>query len=163
MGIGCLLALALIALAGWPAPAGAYTAYVANEGDGDTSVIDTTTNTFAVPDLLTQIQPWGIAVTPDRTRAYVSSFDTVYVINTQTNAIATGIAVGNAAGRGIALTPDGTRAYVVRQALDSVLAIDTATNTAIGTAITVGDFPDGIAIATTPLGGRAYVGSEAGR
>ena len=148
----------MIALAGWPSAAGAYRAYVTNQDDHEVSVIDTATNAFAVPNMQAQVQPFGIAITPDGTRAYVSSFDTVHVIDTQTDIVATTIAVGQV-GRGVALTPDGTRAYVVHNADDNVSVIDTASNTVV-TTIAVGDHPDGIAIANTPNGTRAYVAND---
>ena len=47
------------------------------------------------------------------------------------------------------------KAYVTNQIADTVSVIDTATNAVVGSAITVGDGPLGIAI--TPDGTKAYV------
>jgi YVTN family beta-propeller protein len=59
---------------------------------------------------------------------------------------------------GIALTPDGSRAYVpvsFGDAGNTVLVIDTSTNTVVGSPIPVGDFPNQVEV--TPDGGRAYI------
>ena len=68
--------------------------------------------------------PNGAAITPDGTKAYVTtgSDDTVSVINTATEAVSATIAVGDNP-KGVAITPDGTKAYVTNQQGDTVSVI----------------------------------------
>jgi len=54
----------------------------------------------------------------------------------------------------VAVTPDGSKVYVAKAA-GSVSVIDTATNTVVGSPITVGRFPQGVAV--TPDGSKVYV------
>jgi YVTN family beta-propeller protein len=99
-----MLAALLVA----PAVAHAHDAYVANEIDGDVSVIDTAPNTLAGPDIAVGNTPQAIAITPDGSTAYVanSSDDGVSVIDTATNTPAGfDIAVG-AGPSAIAITPN---------------------------------------------------------
>ncbi|WP_436843919.1 YncE family protein [Streptomyces sioyaensis] len=96
-------------------------------------------------------QPQGIAITPDGTRAYVTSFGagSVSVINTANNTVLTTITGVGTNLVGVAITADGTRAYVADRSSNNVRVIDTATNTLIGPAITVGTSP--ARVAATPL------------
>ena len=55
----------------------------------------------------------------------------------------------------MAVTPDGSKVYVANDADDTVSVIATATNTVIGSPITVGIFPFGVAV--TPDGSKVYV------
>jgi YVTN family beta-propeller protein len=148
-----MLAALLVA----PAVAHAHDAYVANEIDGDVSVIDTATNTVAGPDIDVGATPAAIAITPDGSRAYVvnAGGDDVSVIDTATNTV-TGpdIAVGSGPVA-IAVAPDGARAYVANGGANDVSVIDTATNTLARSDIAVGAGP--VAIAITPAGSTAYV------
>ena len=96
--------------------------------------------------------PFGIAITPDGTTAYVTSgnVDNVTVIDMATNTVVgSPIPVGRRP-RGIAITPDAATAYVVNNGSYDVSVIDLTTNTVTAT-IAVGDDPQGIAI--TPGGG----------
>jgi YVTN family beta-propeller protein len=104
----------------------------------------------ATISLGTNQNPFGVAITPDGTRAYVTiSFpnNSISVIDTATNTLVATIPVG-VAPNGIAITPDGTRAYVTNVGSDTVSVIDTTTNTVIGT-IPVGVGP--VAVAITPM------------
>lgn len=146
-------------------------AYVANGLDNTVSVIDTPTNTVvATVSLLGTLDcaqtlclsPFGIAITPDGTRAYVSNTtsSTLSVIDVPTNTVVTTIPSG-ASGLpdGVAVTPDGTRVYVTQTgsaAGDAVSVIETATNT-VTTTISIGGVPVGEGVAITPDGTRAYV------
>jgi YVTN family beta-propeller protein len=56
---------------------------------------------------------------------------------------------------GIAITPNGARAYVTNFADNTVSVIDTASNTVVGSPISVGSGPAGVAI--TPNDLSAYV------
>jgi len=106
----------------------------------------------------TENHPWGVAITPDGTQAYVvngtgtGGLGTVSVIDTATNTVVANVRVGWEPFE-VAITPDGTRAYVAnsfRQTAfsGSVSVIDTATNTEVAT-VPVGTRPFGVAI--TPV------------
>jgi YVTN family beta-propeller protein len=96
------------------------------------------------------VNPVGVAITPNGTRAYVTneSSNTVLVIDTATNSVVATIPVG-LAPFGVAITPDGTRAYVANKNSNTVSVIDTATNTVVVT-IPVGLTPVAIAITPAP-------------
>ena len=137
-------------------------AYVVNWDSHDVSVIDTATDTVVGLPIMVGYVPTAIAITPDGTRAYVTSSaeDRVYIIDTATNTVSgLAIPVGNNP-QGIAITPDGSRAYVANADDDTVSVIDTETNMVIGSPIPVERKPQDIAI--TPDGSRAYVSSGAG-
>ncbi|MCA1005666.1 beta-propeller fold lactonase family protein [Rhodococcus hoagii] len=116
---------------------------------------DTVTTTIPVGT-----QPFGVAITPDGTRAYITNAagNTVSVIDTATTTvIGDPIPVGTEPSR-VAITPDGSRAYVTNQSSNTVSVIDTATGTVVGDPIRVGAYPVGVAI--TPDGSRAYVTNQ---
>ncbi|HEY4846896.1 MAG TPA: YncE family protein [Methylocella sp.] len=141
-------------------------AYVTNTGGGPiqrppgtVSVIATATNTVVATIPVGNVPgnlPWGIAITPNGTYAYVTNRQTngVSVIATATNTVAA--TVPNAGRWGVAITPDGTRAYVTDD-FQNVLVIATATNTVVATipipGVAVG--PRGVAV--TPDGKNVYV------
>jgi len=89
------------------------------------SVINTATNTVTAT-VSVGVNPVGVAITPDGTRAYVANLaaGSVSVIDTATNTVIGTVTVG-LAPRGIAITPDGTRAYVVNRASNNVSVLDT--------------------------------------
>jgi YVTN family beta-propeller protein len=118
--------------------------------------------------------PFGIAVSPDGERVYVTNtykgcatktckgrkhsnkednHFSVHVIDTATNTVTDTVPVGSFP-KGIAVSPDGKKVYVTNSWNDNVSVIDTAINTVIST-VPVGRFPEGIAI--NPTGTRAYV------
>jgi YVTN family beta-propeller protein len=133
------------------------TAYVANAGNMDVSVIDTATRTESAAKIVVGGGPEAIAVTPDGRTAYVASFDSdsVRVIDTATNeASPTTIPVGSGPSA-IAVTPDGRTAYVANSNSNTVSVIDTTTNMVGPQTIPVGTAPE--AIAVTPDGKTAYV------
>jgi len=104
------------------------------------------------------VNPCDVVFTPDSARAYVVNRDaTVSVINTATNAVANTISIGTTnyydCG-GMAITPDGSRLYVTRYDSDKVSIIDTASNTLVGSPITVGGRPARIRVA--PDNSRVY-------
>jgi len=123
-------------------------------GEGTVSVIDMSTNTVTAT-VTVGIEPYGVAITPDGTKVYVTNMgsNTVSVIDAETNTLIATVPV-EYDPCGIAITPDGTKAYVVNEFGGTVSVIDTATNTVTAT-VSVGDAPTGIAI--TPDGTKAYV------
>ena len=121
-----------------------------NAGDNIVLVIDTATNTVVATIAVGQT-PFGVAITPDGTRAYVTNqnSNTVSVIDTATNTVVATIPVGLRPA-GVAITPDGTRAYVANVCRDNTVSvIDTATNTVVAT-IAVGSLPLWVAITPAP-------------
>src|SRR4029077_10615670 len=86
-------------------------AYVTNSEDNTVSVIDTATNTV-VATVPVGVNPYGIAITPDRTRAYTANGftgadNTVSVIDTASNTVVATVTVTNGPSWE-ATTPDGT-------------------------------------------------------
>ncbi len=142
------------------------TLYVAGGEFQDVSAITTSSNTVTATIPFTGA-PEGIAVTPDGSRAYVSiiqfisgSPTTVGIIDTATNTLEpTSITVGASGSSGeaivcpcLAITPDGAFVYVTNSGDGTVSVIDTSMNAVVGT-VTVGNTPQGIAIAnlSTPF------------
>ena len=121
------------------------------------SVIAAATNTVIGSPIPVGSAPFGVAVTPDGSKVYVTNLfgNTVSVIATATNTvIGSPIPVG-ANPFGVAVTPDGSRVYVTNAVDNTVSVIATATNTVIGSPIPVGGFPVGVAV--TPDGSKVYV------
>ena len=78
------------------------------------SVIDTATNTVIGSPIPVGGSPYGVAVTPDGSKVYVTNdlSNTVSVIDTTTNTvIGTPIRV-DVNPFGVAVTPDGSKVYV---------------------------------------------------
>jgi YVTN family beta-propeller protein len=126
------------------------------------SVIDTTSNTV---DPLGSL-PGGasaIATSPDGTRLYVTSQNrtgsSLTVLNAADGAVIDTIPLSTHSEdgqpwQGVAVSPDGKRVYVVDPSTNSVLEVDTATNTVTGS-IPVGDGPQ--AMVVSPDGKHLYV------
>lgn len=141
------------------------TVYVANQGDGTVSVIDTVTNTLTAT-IGVGVSPQSVAVSPDGSHAYVASgawlpyppsHGTVSVIDTATNTVADTIDVDNPLQglmlQGVAVSPDGRHLYVANG--DSVAVIDSTTNTIVGTVIV--ERGRAGSVVASPDGGRVYV------
>ncbi|AKB36450.1 hypothetical protein MSSAC_1860 [Methanosarcina siciliae C2J] len=141
------------------------TAYVANSGSNNVSVIDTSTNTVT-DTVKVGYNPSEVAVSPDGKKVYVVNEDSnnVSVIDTDTNTVTVTVPVGNWP-EGIAVTPDGKKVYVtnggnITAPEDTVSVIDTATNIVTAT-VPVGTHPRGIAV--TPDGKNVYVANSHNR
>ncbi|WP_169742194.1 YncE family protein [Arenimonas malthae] len=108
-------------------------AYVPNAGSNDVSVIDAATNTV-IATVPVGTQPWGVAVTPDSSRAYIANLVTnnVSVIDTGTNTVIATVAVG-VQPYAVTVSPDGAEAWVMNAGSGSVSVIDTTTNTVVDT------------------------------
>jgi len=102
--------------------------------------------------------PFGIAITPDGTKAYVADYtsNTVKVITIASNSITTIIDGFNGAF-GIAITPDSTKAYVTNQDNNTISVIDIETNTIT---TTIPGFSNPRFLAITPDGTTAYVPNQ---
>jgi YVTN family beta-propeller protein len=127
------------------------------------SVIDTVTNTVIGNPIPVGMEPYGVVVSPDGTRVYVTNSDnaSVSVIDTATNTV-----IGNPIPVGsqplaLAISPNGDRVYVTNynsgRTGGSVSVIDTATNTVTKT-IPVGQEPFGVVV--SPDGTRVYVANQ---
>ncbi|TGD85651.1 YncE family protein [Mycolicibacterium sp. CH28] len=98
--------------------------------------------------------PYGVAMSVDGTRAYVTDTanNRVSVIDIAKQAVVSSIAVGKSPW-GIAVGPDG-RAYVVNSSDGTVSVIDTTGNTVLGN-LYVGNSPTSVAVNTD--GSKVYV------
>jgi len=87
------------------------------------SVIDTATNTVTATVAI-GASPYGVAVSPDGSHAFVTDYSehTVFVINTATNAFAGVINVGGTPYE-VAFSPDGSHAYVTTSNGVSVISL----------------------------------------
>jgi YVTN family beta-propeller protein len=137
----------------------AQNGYITNTGSNNVSVIDTMTNTV-IATIPVGTFPWGVAVSPDNSKVYVSNLQstaipgTVSVIDTATNTVTATIPMG-VYPEGMVVTPDGSRVYVSQNTRPgTVSVIDTATNT-VTASIPVGSAPIGVAV--TPDGSKVYV------
>jgi len=137
-------------------------AYIANAGSNDVSVINTTTNMVVGSPITVGSQPVAVAVTPDGKYVYVTNnaSNKISVIDAATNTVVGSITLGSQPA-GVAITPDGKFAYVTSTDVTkigsigtTVSVISTATNAVVGS-ITVGTAPLGLAISTD--GKYAYV------
>ena len=130
------------------------------------SVIDTTSNTVEpLASLPGGASASAIAISPDGTRLYVTSQDwtssssSLSVLDAADGAVIATIPLSTHSddgqpSQGVAVSPDGKRVYVVDPSTDSVLEVDTATNTVTGS-IPVGDGPQ--AVVVSPDGKHLYV------
>ena len=106
-------------------------AYIAN--GNNVSVVDTATNTITAT-IAVGPSPYGVAVTPDGTKVYVtnSDDDTISIIDTATNVVTATVSVG-CNPLGVAISPDGTRIYVANAGDNTTSIINTTKNTVIAT------------------------------
>jgi len=128
---------------------------VVNNLDDSLSVINVANDANAkVAQIEVGDEPRTVALTPDKSRAYVTNQGsaTVSVIDLTSNQKTQDIPVG-VEPYGIALTPDGTRAYVANSASNTVSVIDTASNSVAATIAIPGVQPRGVAI-TNNNGGQ---------
>ncbi|MEV0946128.1 YncE family protein [Rhodococcus sp. NPDC049939] len=133
------------------------------DDSGRVSVIDTATNSVT-NTIEVDGDPYGVAITPDGTHAYITTVNGVSVIDTRTNTVTDTVWVGFDGD--VAITPDGTQAYVTQGwGINTVSVIDTSTNTVTDT-VAVGPWFEAVSVrgtsgvAITPDGTRAYVTHE---
>lgn len=114
-------------------------AHITNSLCNNVSIIDTATNKI-VTNVSVGINPYGVAVTSDGTKVYVTDdcSNNVSVINITTYSI-TNVSVGYGP-IGVAITPDGSRVYIANDGYNNVSVINTAINT-LTTNVTVGSEP----------------------
>ena len=151
--------MGMLIAAGMPVQAASY-AYVANVNSSTVSVIDTANNSV-VTTITVGTYPYGVAVSPDGSRVYVTNQcasssctnGTVSVIDTASG-LTTSIGVGTNP-IGVVVSPDGSRVYVTNYGSNTVSVIDTATDQVTGSPIPVGSGPVGVAV--SPDGSRVFV------
>ncbi len=102
-------------------------------------------------------RPYGLTLTPDETRAYVSSFVAqgaeVYAVDLVAKKLLATIPVGGYPA-GIAMSPDGTQVWVTSFFTDSVTVIDTLTNEKV---VTMNGITNAWSITFNRTGSRVYV------
>jgi YVTN family beta-propeller protein len=134
-------------------------AYVAcGLGPKNVKSFNTSTN-FIVGTANAGQQSFGIAISPDSSKIYVTNplQSSVSVINTSTLATTTTIALpANSFPRGIAVAPNGLTAYVALQGSSSLGVINASTNT-FTTAIPLAANSEPYNVAVTPNSAYAYV------
>ena len=162
------LALAGVAILTCAQAASARNAMVVDRDSGAVTLFDAGTGSLINPLIFTgagkAAEPFGIAITPNGSTAYVTNSEeekgkSVDTINVAAGAAGAQIAPFDPGTVGVAITPDGKRAYVASKTAATVSVVNTATNTLIGTPIEVGNegesFDRGVAI--TPDGRHVYV------
>jgi YVTN family beta-propeller protein len=135
------------------------TVYTVGWDSGNLIGIDTATKQISGPPVPIGTQGWGIAITPDGTRAYIAGNSSVIVVDLQKRQVIGAPIPACAAPNAVIITPDGSRAYVV--CADSVPIIDTATNQVVGSV----DLPPGVQTfsgAVTPDGKAVLVTDRKG-
>lgn len=143
-------------------------AYVGTQTSGNVSVVDLLAGSavglpVAPPGGLGYAFD-GIAVNPDGSRVYASAIkgatEDVSILDTL-NSVFLGTTIPVSDVRGIAMLPDGSRAYAGSGVGNSVVAINTATNTASGAPIALGAGSIPNSLAVTPDGRRLLVADTA--
>jgi YVTN family beta-propeller protein len=136
-------------------------AYVANIDSNTVSVISVSNNNV-VATIPVGDGPWGVAVNPAGTFAYVVNNhdtalgDSVSVISTASKAVVATVKV-QSVPFAAAVTPDGQYVYVTNANSNTVSVIQTSNNTVVAT-VPVGQYPVGI-IVPSP-GGFVYVAND---
>lgn len=98
--------------------------YATNYFSKSVSVIDTS-GKAALAKISVGIDPYGVAVSPDGTRLYVTHFPgtgSVSVVDVAGQTVVSTILVGDGP-RGVAVSPDGTRLYVTNFFADSLSVV----------------------------------------
>jgi YVTN family beta-propeller protein len=103
--------------------------------------------------------PYGIVVTPDGKKIYVTNNigTVIYVIDTTINELKMTISNVGFYPAGVAVTPDGKYISAANPGSNNVSIIDTATNKVTAT-VPVESEPWGVAV--TPDGTKVYVANE---
>jgi gliding motility-associated-like protein len=134
-------------------PVATGSAYIANYGSSNVSVISTVTNTV-IATIPVGANPFGVSASQDGNLVYVTNegSNSVSVISTLTNTVTAIIPVGSNP-KGVIVSADGTRVYVANSGSNTISVIDAATNTVINN-IPVGQAPYGVTV--SPDGTKVY-------
>ena len=136
-------------------PAGILAGPAASDPPGQ-GVLPAASAPSVIATISVEGSPFGVAVSPNGSRAYVATsvyFGRVSVIDTATNTVIRSFLLADGPF-GVAVSPNGSRAYVTNRISGTVSVIDTATNTVVK-GIAVGVRPAGVAV--SPNGSRTYV------
>ncbi len=156
------LALLCLALLPAQAPFAAPYAYLTDGSNGDTvRVLDTATDTVvaSIP-MATGSTPWGVAVSRDQARAYVSLVDAgaLAVFDAASHVQIGTVAVGPAPFS-VAVSDDGTRVYAPSLVDGTLSIVDAASLALLATVpLGAGGLPFGVAV--NPAGNRVYVANS---
>jgi YVTN family beta-propeller protein len=132
-------------------------AYVTNSGDDTVTVLNTATFGPVGEPIPVGKEPDGVAISTDGGTAFVAQRGgEISVIDTNRAEVVGTIDDSFGPSR-ITMTPDGRRGFVTNHAADTVTAFSPASHTVIGTPISVGEEPTGIA--TLPDGSSVYAAS----
>ncbi|MBS1531541.1 MAG: gliding motility-associated C-terminal domain-containing protein [Bacteroidetes bacterium] len=137
-------------------PAYEPVAYIANNFSDDVTLISTTAFNGPTPTTINVGQrPWGVALSPDYLKAYVTNSvsGTVSVISTSSNTVTATIPVGSSP-EGVVVSRDGNSVYVANELSGTVSVINTSTDMVTKT-IPVGKNPTQMAV--SPDGKTVYV------
>jgi YVTN family beta-propeller protein len=137
-------------------------AYVTNSGANTVTVIERSTNAI-IGVIPVGSSPYGIALTPDGARAYVTNVvsHSVSVIDIASDTVLatidTDLLQGHSGPSGIAITPDGQRAYVANRFAfpNGPVSVISIPGHTLDTITNVGLAPTGVAI--SPDGSIVYV------
>jgi hypothetical protein len=118
------------------------------------------TSTDAVTTIPTPLYtPYGVAISPDGSKAYFTSFSkstpVIFLINIATRQLLPQSLQVNTLPKSIFLTPDGSQAWVNFGQSSSIYIIDTLSFTVAGTVSAAGPADTGLAF--SPDGTRAYI------
>lgn len=154
--ISLVAAIAALTLVLFAPQALARYVYSANYNNDTVSLIDTATNQVVgspIP-LPANADPSSMAIAPNGKTLYVANYnDSITVIDTQSNQPVGSIPLENV--NTIAISPDGRTAYATEATAGQVGVIDLQTNQVVGSPITVGAEPYGVAF--SPDGKTVYV------
>jgi YVTN family beta-propeller protein len=129
----------------------------------DISVVDLQTN--AVTNISGFAGPFGIALSPDGTKAYVTNSMsgagmTISVVDLTSNSITSTITSANFSGPvALAVSPDGTKAYVTNYAGGAGTTISVVDLGSMSVT-NIGGFDAPVAITLNPEGTKAYVANQ---
>jgi YVTN family beta-propeller protein/VCBS repeat-containing protein len=135
--------------------------FVADQRSQALIMIDTATDVVTASVEIPNM-PSNVAISPDGTRAYVTTFTindsdipsgSLIVVDTETRSIVATV-TGLLDPNGVAVSPDGSRVYVVDGVARTVQVVDTDTNTIIAT---IQDVFGTRGVAVSPDGSRVYV------
>ncbi len=139
----------------------AQNAYITNNSDSSVSVIDIKTNAVIATIHTPALGPFGVVVSPDGSKVYVSSNGNISVISTSTNIIVNNITGFGTIGGFIDISPDGSKLYFISSGntFDSLYVINATNGNPISSVILNhgrnGNGSRGIVV--SPDGAKVYV------